>query len=477
MSATPFPRNRAALAAAPAAEEPPARPRTPPRLRSAADLTPSLFDQAVCAIGLILLWDALLSVLMSAPSQRFILRAGGAPESSGDTIKQLIFAGLYATALLRIVMLHGVRAFRYLSIPMALMVVLALASSQWSHDPSLTIRRSVALIGTTIFGLYAGLSYGEVALARLIHRAVFVLAVLSALLAVGLPSYGLMPAEQGSQWRGVFSHKNGLGDAMAFGLTAGLFVLRSRPVTDTMAMVWRLGTFAVMAGCLAMSGSATALIVAMAGMTLVMLVTHRQDAGSLAIELYGGIMVIMLAAIFAILNLETIVTLLGRDITLTGRTLIWEFAFGMIEQQPVLGYGFSAFWSGLDAPGALFWRTSGRFDIHAHNGFIQTTLDVGLLGIGLFLVAYVIYLSRIARIVPVDRSGAARWHIVFAMMLLLANIAESSLLVQNGLLWFLFTAFQTRLSKTVHAHALTPRPEPGRRPRLRNGIPVAEPRS
>ena len=96
MSATPFPRNRAALAAAPAAEEPPARPRTPPRLRSAADLTPSLFDQAVCAIGLILLWDALLSVLMSAPSQRFILRAGGAPESSGDTIKQLIFAGLYA---------------------------------------------------------------------------------------------------------------------------------------------------------------------------------------------------------------------------------------------------------------------------------------------------------------------------------------------------------------------------------------------
>ena len=62
---------------------------------------------------------------------------------------------------------------------------------------------------------------------------------------------------------------------------------------------------------------------------------------------------------------------LGRDPTLTSRTVVWDFAIQMIEARPLLGYGYGVFW---DSYGGLL-KVS-----HAHNGYISAALDVGLCG-------------------------------------------------------------------------------------------------
>jgi exopolysaccharide production protein ExoQ len=163
------------------------------------------------------------------------------------------------------------------------------------------------------------------------------------------------------------------------------------------------------------------------------------------------LLILLLAGVIMV-QLDQAVGLLGRDVTLTGRTVIWDFSLTMIGREPLLGYGFTAFWEGANPPGRLFWMNGLRhFDIHSHNGFIQITLDLGLVGLGLFAVALAVYLARVVRVIASDQDRSARWHLVFAVLLILSNVSESNLLAQNGLLWVLFVALGVRLKQRVRA--------------------------
>lgn len=75
------------------------------------------------------------------------------------------------------------------------------------------------------------------------------------------------------------------------------------------------------------------------------------------------------------------------DPTLTSRTEIWAFSGDMINQRPLLGYGFGSFWSTGDtgpvarlAPGFV-----ARLN-HSHNGYYDMIIQVGLVGFVVFLI-------------------------------------------------------------------------------------------
>lgn len=76
-----------------------------------------------------------------------------------DTVLQTAFFGIYAvTAFL--LLLRWKRFTRVFARDklLLLLIVLALVSVLWSADPEVTLRRSVALVGTTMFGVYLALS-------------------------------------------------------------------------------------------------------------------------------------------------------------------------------------------------------------------------------------------------------------------------------------------------------------------------------
>ncbi len=87
---------------------------------------------------------------------------------------------------------------------------------------------------------------------------------------------------------------------------------------------------------------------------------------------------------------EVILELLGRDATLTERTDLWPILLE-VEINPILGTGFESFWLGkrLDD----LWRTLGWHANEAHNGYLETYLNLGLIGLflllGLLLATYV----------------------------------------------------------------------------------------
>ena len=98
-----------------------------------------------------------------------------------------------------------------------------------------------------------------------------------------------------------------------------------------------------------------------------------------------------LAVVLAIRTVPAVLDLLGRDITLTGRTQIWSLAARAVAERPATGYGADAFWRSPIGD-QVRWMF-GRSAVHAHNAWLDIVLDFGVLG-GVVAVAAVLVLVR-----------------------------------------------------------------------------------
>ena len=126
-----------------------------------------------------------------------------------------------------------------------------------------------------------------------------------------------------------------------------------------------------------------------------------------------------------------LVQLLGRDLTLTGRTDIWA----MLLKEPInplIGEGFSSFWMGDRVD-----RLSEKYFYHlneAHNGYLETYLNGGLIGLGLLLVVLASAAKNIQRQVVLGSSfGALR--LAFLLSIVIYGVTEA--VFRFGPLWFL----------------------------------------
>lgn len=115
--------------------------------------------------------------------------------------------------------------------------------------------------------------------------------------------------------------------------------------------------------------------------------------------------------------------------TLTGRTYIWAKSIELIGSSPFIGYGLHG--GGLVLTENYATDTSGWTTESAHNVFLQTALDIGLIGVSLLAL---VFISAI-RSAFVSRNSLALSLVVFVMIL---GIVERSIAGAPGFLNFLF---------------------------------------
>jgi exopolysaccharide production protein ExoQ len=128
-----------------------------------------------------------------------------------------------------------------------------------------------------------------------------------------------------------------------------------------------------------------------------------------------------------------LVGLLGRDLTFTGRTDIWQIVLRE-KLNPLLGSGFYSFWLG-DRIDKLSTGYSFRLN-EAHNGYLETYLNSGLVGVVLLLILIAASGARLSKLADRSESiGAFRLAIFF--MTLIYNITES-LFNRLTPIWFAF---------------------------------------
>lgn len=376
----------------------------------------------------------------------------------GDPIQQLVWLGAHAVVG-GLLLWHRRAACRAAgrSVLLWLLVGLAVCSTAWSAAPDLTLRRSLLLVSTTGFGVYLAARYSRAELAAMVAAVLAVTAVLSLAFALVIPFYGLEHGFYEGAWRGIYSQKNQLGTAMALGTIIWL-----------LQAAYRLGRRAVVLPLLGLSlalvllsDSKTSWVV-LFGLTACVLLARtiqtRRGAGIGLTLVLGGIAVPPLV-VWLFRGYEGVLAALGRDATLTGRIEYWTMAWQAIERRPLLGYGYGAFWQGLEGPSADLVVAVGENPTHAHNGVLDVWLVLGLVGVLLFSGSLLINFARaFARNTPGSGLGGV-FPPIFLFFLLLSNLLESELVTYNSLPWVLYAAVTIQLApEAVTRRAVAARP-------------------
>ena len=306
----------------------------------------------------------------------------------------------------------------------------------WSAMPGATLLSTIKLIGTTLFGTYIATRYTPKQQLQLLGWAFGLIVALSLFYAVLLPKYGIMGGVHAGTWRGIFTHKNSLGKMMTLSSTIfTLLLLSDRKHRPILGIFLSLSVFLLLRTT---SKGALVSLIAMLSVTAVCQVLRAQYRWM--VVLLGSI--VLTAGVIAtalVLNIEVIVVdILGKDLTFTGRTDIWMAAIQLIKIHPWLGYGYEAFWNGMDGPSAYILRTVKWPVPDAHNGFVELTLHLGLIGLSIFIVGYIINLIR--SIVKVRTTSGVDfiWPLLYLVYVPLSNFPEQSLLIPNNILWVIY---------------------------------------
>ena len=327
------------------------------------------------------------------------------------------------------------RAARFAA-PVLAISVLAVLSTAWSQDPSITFRRSIMLLAPTLFAIFLHVRYEYRHQLELLLLTGLAAAALSIVLGVMFPAVGLDPTMHDGSWQGIFPQKNVCARASVFFLLPAV-VLWGRSVSKTLAA---FVAFPLLGVVIFKSHSTTGWVLGGVAVlaTLSMRLFRKLPANEsivLGILLIGG----ALAGLFVLEErFADVLMLLGKDSTLTGRTTIWNGAVEAITKHPFLGYGFSAFWLGLKGESANVILASKWMVPTAHDGFLDLWLQLG--GVGLVLFALSLFQGCRAAVWCLRHDGreAAEWGAAIMLMTILYNLDETSLMIPRELLWVLY---------------------------------------
>lgn len=260
--------------------------------------------------------------------------------------------------------------------------LLACASAFWSLTPAYSFYHGVQLFLTVLVGLCLTLTASLRHILVLLFVAITVTAMLSLAMVAISPWTAI---DRSGEWLGVYTHKNVLGNMMGVMAITGvaLFLSGWRPLVSGGGVVLALGL-------LALSRSGTAIVALAAVLALVPLL-FTVTRGTLFVALAAGLALMAIAAafgIFAMLDINPYtygLEALGKDETLTGRTILWEFAVDAFQERPWLGYGYKGWWESAETDAGLL-----RFVVQQdlwffHNTFLDLAVAFGIWG-PIFLV-------------------------------------------------------------------------------------------
>jgi len=131
----------------------------------------------------------------------------------------------------------------------------------------------------------------------------------------------------------------------------------------------------------------------------------------------------LLGAVVVVMVLKgPVAGLFGRDATLTGRTDIWEKVLDQ-NTNPILGAGYYSFWLGdrtEQVSRDYYYRLN-----EAHNGYLETYLDLGLIGVALLIGTLLAAGGKIKEeVMRGDRQAILRLAVLVAGVIY--NLTESS---------------------------------------------------
>lgn len=314
----------------------------------------------------------------------------------------------------------------------------------WSINPSQTLRFSIYVIGTTGFGLYLATRFSLTEQMKLLGWTYGLLLTLSLLFAIGLPKYGIMGGIHEGALRGVFTHKNQFGAFMAPG--GVIFLLNALKGERFSWLYW--GLLILNCGAMVMSQSTTAL--GTFGLMLILCIIYRMFRWRYEVMILATLAVTIIGFVGLVLftgyiGSDSLLSSLGKDTTLSGRTYIWQYVWDQIQLKPWLGYGMTAFWNGLEGPSGYIQYAMRIGVIYAHNGFLDLWLSIGIVGLGMFMISFFTTTAQSLALLRQTNTPEGFWPLLFLTYILLSNLTEGTISNLNSSFWAIYVAISYSL--------------------------------
>jgi exopolysaccharide production protein ExoQ len=405
--------------------------------------------------NLVMGWVLLIPLFYIAANGTFILQAGEADPSAigqgpGTDGLHKISVALVAIICVGLIALRSSQFFALArrSLLLLALPVLAFVSFSWSADPRQTMISAGILFIFVAFAIHAGERFPFERQFELLMLLGGVAVLLSIALALLVPSIGTSEAG----WRGIFGHKQNCAvAAIIFLLTA----IHWQP-----AGIWqRVFRGFFMAACVALvalsqsrTGWALALVMLALSLWFWLLQRMARRDAALLVLLAIPVAIVAICVVFAMSS--TLLVAVGKDATLSQRTIIWSAAWISALKHPLLGYGFSAFWKGLYGPSQSITLIAGWGLHQAQNGFIDLMLALGGVGLlTLFLIVAQAMWRAVQHFYSPEHGSYVRWCILMIVCTLLYNIGESTIAF-TSLNWFVFLLAVVGLTQ-IHAYEMS----------------------
>lgn len=269
-------------------------------------------------------------------------------------------------------------------------------SVTWSDYPFVGMKRWIKDLGNLVMVLVLLTEENPVqAVKTVFARCAYLLIPLSVLFIKYYPEFG----RYYNRWTyepvycGVTTEKNALGCLV---MVCGVFLvwdlmetrLRGPKRTPRADLIARVLLLLMIIWLLGKADSSTALVCWAMGVAIIFLLRYRIVKRQIRwLGTYGLAVALVLFSIYAIPGvLGTLLQMMGEDATLTGRTDLWRDLLSA-PINPLMGTGYQTFWLGERAE--VMWEKYYFHPNQAHNGYIETYLNGGFLGVACLLTLLV----------------------------------------------------------------------------------------
>lgn len=375
--------------------------------------------------------DLSLLILTVAASSDMLIQLGSLPS--------LTWLLCYGIALLRIAMLWPLIFKDFLANKIIFAYPLAcLASVLWSMDPKTSLVAAIQLSMTFVIAFFLGWRYSLTVITKMIFG-VLIVAVFLSLVHWATSVFPWPVFTRAGGLAGFFSHKNMLGERIVFCIVAILSILlmHRQEASPTFKKIAILALVLALVALILSQAMTSVLMTPLLAAGLFVLCFRQINP--VVSGLIAGAAILcaalgpVLLAIAGIDPVDAVLNAVGKDATLTGRTLLWHVAQTVSAEHPFLGVGYSAFWSAPQFQNErLLTQHAGAItSVSFHNFVLEILVAAGWPALLAMLALLAEACRRLLKFYVLTRSPAAACGVILVIGSAIISLTGTTLYRQH----------------------------------------------
>lgn len=375
----------------------------------------------------------------------------------------LAVLGVAASVILTLVAKDRSNLKRF-PIPLTLLLAIMGFSILWSNYPVFSAAAFGLQLATTAVALFFAVTFDWRQLLHLFANTIRLILLLSLLIELvaaftgpikppfanfegdtpPAPAYWWVQGNlfQSERIQGFVGNANLLAYIAVLGL--GVFFIEYLVSAQTRKLA--LVSIASAASFIALAKSASmmlALIIVLVALVVAMLAEGKpksQRHRIYRLTIWGGLFTVFIAIVYWV----ELTDILGKSPDASGRFKIWERVFGLITERPLQGWGWISHWvPGVDPFEGLAVIGDVPY-YHAHNAFLDVWLQLGIIGLLVFVWLLWTTFVRVWKIAVVHTNPLYLWPLFVFMVISTQALTESRLLIENGWVLLVLLAVKSR---------------------------------